>query len=202
MLHKIINNALYAGKVAHDYQIQKKGITPGSKVLISDTCIYCEYRFSDDYIPKFAKNTTTHTTTYQWILLTYLLNVDFRGRAFRPVVSRLYFITVTLSSRERVYLRSPSVKENNSYNPNCRDFHTPKTPSLLLFLRPLLSSVCLHSTTRYLIELAARCLFLDLLPPSCRPKTSSEKGTPPLYKMHSRRFSICRGCDGQVSVRL
>ena len=68
MLHKIINNALYAGKVAHDYQIQKKGITPGSKVLISDICIYCEYRFSDDYIPKFAKNTTTHTTTYQWIL--------------------------------------------------------------------------------------------------------------------------------------
>ena len=132
----------------------------------------------------------------------HLLHFDFRGRAFRPVVSRLYFITVTLSSRERVYLRSPSVKENNSYNPNCRDFHTPKTPSLLLFLRPLLSSVCLHSTTRYLIELAARCLFLDLLPPSCRPKTSSEKGTPPLYKMHSRRFSICRGCDGQVSVRL
>ena len=52
MLHKIINNALYAGKVAHDYQIQKKGITPGSKVLISDTCIYCEYRFSDAYCLK------------------------------------------------------------------------------------------------------------------------------------------------------
>ena len=42
---------------------------------------------------------------------SYLLHVDFRGRAFRPVVSRLYFITVTLSSRERVYLRSPSVKD-------------------------------------------------------------------------------------------
>ena len=68
MLHKIINNALYAGKIARDYQIQKKGITPGSKVLIHNTCIYCEYRFSDGYIPKLVKNTTTHITTYQWIL--------------------------------------------------------------------------------------------------------------------------------------
>ena len=35
MLHKLINNALYMGVVAHDYQIHKKGVQPNADILVS-----------------------------------------------------------------------------------------------------------------------------------------------------------------------
>ena len=45
MLHKLNNNALYMGVVAHDYQIHKKSVQHNSDILVSPICIYSDYTF-------------------------------------------------------------------------------------------------------------------------------------------------------------
>ena len=46
MLHKVVNNALYIGKVAHDYQIRCKGVqSDNSDILMSDKCLYSAHTF-------------------------------------------------------------------------------------------------------------------------------------------------------------
>ena len=46
MIHKLINNALYMGIIAHDYQVHKKGVQLNSDILVSPVCIYSDYTFS------------------------------------------------------------------------------------------------------------------------------------------------------------
>ena len=42
MIYKLINNALYIGVTAHDYQIHKKGVQLNSDILVSGTT---EFRY-------------------------------------------------------------------------------------------------------------------------------------------------------------
>ena len=68
MLHRIINNALYMGVVAHDYQVHKKSVQPNSDILVSPICIYSDYTFSQHFIPRYhTLNPITHAT-YSWAL--------------------------------------------------------------------------------------------------------------------------------------
>ena len=68
MLHRLINNALYMGVVAHDYQIQKKGVQPNADILVSPVCIYSDYTFSQHYIPRHHIPNIIVPATYSWIL--------------------------------------------------------------------------------------------------------------------------------------
>ena len=69
MLHKIINNALYVGKVAHDYQIRCKSVqSDNSDILMSDKCLYAAHTFEQGSVPKHNKPVTMQKANYEWIL--------------------------------------------------------------------------------------------------------------------------------------
>ena len=69
MLHKTINNALYVGKVAHDYLVKCTYSKEGDDVqLMSPTCLYSAYIFSRDFIPKHSKLQVVQEATHDWIL--------------------------------------------------------------------------------------------------------------------------------------
>ena len=56
------------GVVAHDYQIQKKGVQPNADILVSPVCIYSDYTFSQHYIPRHHIPNIIVPATYSWIL--------------------------------------------------------------------------------------------------------------------------------------
>ena len=86
MLHKIVNNALYMGVAAHDYQTHKKSVDHNSDILMSPVCIYSDHIFSQYFIPHHHIPNPMVPATYTWILwespiarsvwasATYLLN--------------------------------------------------------------------------------------------------------------------------------
>ena len=54
--------------LAHDYQIQKKGVQPNADILVSPVRIYSDYTFSQHYIPRHHIPNIIVPTTYSWIL--------------------------------------------------------------------------------------------------------------------------------------
>ena len=69
MLHKIINNALYIGKAAHDYLVKCKYSNDGTDVeVMSPNCLYSAYAFQRDVVPKHRKIQVVQEATYDWIL--------------------------------------------------------------------------------------------------------------------------------------
>ena len=69
MLHKIVNNALYIGKVAHDYLVKCKYSNDGTDVeVMSPNCPYSAYTFQRDFVPKHRKIQVVQEATYDWIL--------------------------------------------------------------------------------------------------------------------------------------
>ena len=68
MIHKLINNAVYMGIVAHDYQVHKKGVQLNSDILVSPVCIYSDYTFSPHFIPRHHISNPIIPATYTWIL--------------------------------------------------------------------------------------------------------------------------------------
>ena len=68
MVHKLVNNALYMGLPAHEYQVHMKGVQPNSDILTSSVCIYSDYTFSQHYIPRHHIPDPIIPATYSWIL--------------------------------------------------------------------------------------------------------------------------------------
>ena len=65
-MYKIMNNGLYLGKVAHEYQRQKKGVGIGSPILVPSHCIYTAHVYDSSYIPSKHKPTGIHDLTYDF----------------------------------------------------------------------------------------------------------------------------------------
>ena len=59
-MYKIINKGLYMGKVAHDYQREKKGVGVGSPILVPSYCIYTAHSYDPLYTPREPKPTGTY----------------------------------------------------------------------------------------------------------------------------------------------
>ena len=68
MIHKLINNALYMGIIAHNYQLHIKGVQLNSVILVSPICIYSDYTFSPHFIPRHHISDPIRPSTYNWIL--------------------------------------------------------------------------------------------------------------------------------------
>ena len=68
MIHKLINNALYMGITAHDYQVHKKGVPLNADILVSPVCIYSNHTFSPHFIPRHHTPNPIIPSTYTWIL--------------------------------------------------------------------------------------------------------------------------------------
>ena len=65
-MYKIINRGLYIGKVAHDYQREKKGVGIGSPILVPSYCIYTAHSYDSSYTPSKPKPTGMHDLTYDF----------------------------------------------------------------------------------------------------------------------------------------
>ena len=69
MLHEIVNNAQYVGKVAHDYQVRCKSVkSDKSDILMSDKCLYSAHTFEQGYVPKHNTPVSMQEANYEWIL--------------------------------------------------------------------------------------------------------------------------------------
>ena len=59
MLHKLVDNSLYMGVMAHDYQIHKKSVQHNSDTLISPIYIY-----GDQTVTILSPSTTDLAITF------------------------------------------------------------------------------------------------------------------------------------------